>query len=83
MALANELAEAGFDPVSVRTTARVHLEMLDDGPAITRIELDCQARVDGIDQERFREFAEGAKAGCPVSKALSATEIGLSARLLG
>lgn len=83
MALSHELAEAGFEPTSVRTTARVHLEMLDEGPSITKIELQCEARVDGIDDATFQEHAEGAKVGCPVSGALAGgPSIELSARLL-
>lgn len=82
MALSHELAEAGFEATSVRTTARVHLEMLDDGPSITKIELQCEARVDGIDDATFQEHAEGAKVGCPVSRALAGPSIELSARLL-
>lgn len=82
MAFAHELDQAGHTPESVETTARVHLEMGDEGPAITRIELRCQAEVPGIDEETFQEIARGAKAGCPVSKALSATPIALEAKLL-
>jgi len=81
MALSNELDQAGHTPESVRTTARVHLEMGDGGPAISRIELRCEAEVPGIDDPTFQEIAEGAKEGCPVSKALSATPIVLEARL--
>lgn len=83
MALSNLLDEAGFTPTSVRATARVHLEQDDEGPAITRIDLLCEADVPGIDEETFLEQAEAAKAGCPVSKALSATPISLEARLVG
>src|SRR5919197_5512421 len=49
MAFANILAEAGHDPQRVETTARVHLEPRDEGPAITRIELQTEAEVPGID----------------------------------
>lgn len=83
MAFSNELAKAGFTPVSVRTTARVHLDMLDEGPTITTVELDCRAQVEGIDEETFQEIAEGAKKGCPVSRALrGGPKVELNARLL-
>jgi lipoyl-dependent peroxiredoxin len=81
MALAGALGRAGHPPESVRTTARVHLQKGDAGFSITRIELSTRARVPGIDAEAFRETAEGAKTGCPVSRALGAVEITLDAQL--
>ena len=48
MAFANTLATAGHDPQSVETTARVHLEPAEEGPSITRIELQTEAEVPGI-----------------------------------
>ena len=81
MALSNMLAEAGQTPESVKTEARVHLEVGDDGPAISRIELVCEAIVPGIDKEEFSKHAEAAKKGCPVSKVLSGAQINLEATL--
>lgn len=82
MAFSNILAEAGFSPERVETTARVHLEMTEDGgPTITKIELHTEADVPGIDNETFQQHAEAAKAGCPVSKALAGPEITLHATL--
>jgi osmotically inducible protein OsmC len=69
MAFSNELAKAGFEPTSVNTTAEVHLTM-DDGPNISKIVLTCDAVVPEISDDKFQEIAEGAKKGCPVSKAL-------------
>ena len=43
--------------------------------------LTLEARVPGIDQAKFKEIAEQAKAGCPVSKALAGVEISLDAKL--
>jgi osmotically inducible protein OsmC len=83
MALSNILAEAGHEPESVNTTARVHLRMLDAGPTINQIDLVTEGRVPGIDQEQFAQFAGQAKEGCPVSRALAAVgEITLDAKLL-
>jgi osmotically inducible protein OsmC len=82
MAFAAALGRAGFEPGSVRTTADVHLVKTEAGFSIPRIDLQTEAEVPGIDQARFQEIAAGAKAGCPVSKALAGVEIGLSARLL-
>jgi lipoyl-dependent peroxiredoxin len=83
MALSNILAEAGHSPRSVRTTARVKLEMLEDGPTITQVALRTRGDVPGLDEDAFREHAEAAKKGCPVSKALKAVEITLDAALEG
>jgi len=55
--------------------------MTDSGPKITTIELDTEAEVPGIDEATFREQAEKTKTGCPVSKALTGTEIKLNAKL--
>jgi len=81
MAFAAQLAGAGHAPESVRTTARVHIEKGEQGFSITKIVLQTKARVPGIDEATFREKAEGAKTGCPVSKALKAVPIELDARL--
>ena len=81
MALSNELAEAGHNPQSVDARAKVTFEVTDSGPAITGIHLIAEADVPGISEDTFLEFAEGAKEGCPVSKALAGTEITLDAKL--
>jgi osmotically inducible protein OsmC len=83
MALSAGLSKAGHPPTRVHTVARVHLEKVGEGFGITRIELECEAEVPGIDAAAFQEQAEGAKKGCPVSKALAATEITLKAKLKG
>ena len=81
MALSAGLSTAGHPPTSVHTTAKVHLDRGAEGFAITRIELDTEAVVPGVDEAAFRQQAENAKKGCPVSKALAGTQISLSARL--
>ncbi len=82
MALSADLGRAGFTPRRVSTTARVHLERVGGGFKITRIELDSEADVPGIDPAQFQEIAAGTKTGCPVSQALAAVEITLNARLI-
>jgi len=59
----------------------VNLEMIGGGPKITSIELDTEAEVPGIDEANFKEIAEQTKKACPVSVALSGTEIILNAKL--
>jgi osmotically inducible protein OsmC len=82
MALSAGLGKAGFQPKRVHTTASVTIEKVGEAFAITRIDLDCEAEVPGIDNARFQEQANGAKEGCPVSKALKATPITLKAKLV-
>ena len=57
------------------------LGKVDEGFQITQIELTTEGDVPGIDEAAFLEAAEGAKANCPVSKALAAVEISLNASL--
>jgi osmotically inducible protein OsmC len=82
MALSAGLSRAGFPPTRVHTTAKVTVDRVEGGFAITRIDLDTEAQVPNIDNAKFQEEAEAAKKGCPVSKALAAVEnITLNARL--
>jgi osmotically inducible protein OsmC len=78
MQLANMLAENGTPPDSLNVTATVELV---PGTGITGSALMLEAKVPGIDQARFAELADQAKATCPVSKALAAIKITLDARL--
>jgi osmotically inducible protein OsmC len=82
MALSHQLAQAGHPPTRVKTTAKVNFEKQAEGFAITRIDLNTEAQVPGIDDAQFQKFAQGAKEGCPVSKALKATPINLTAKLV-
>ena len=82
MALSATIEKNGFKPKRVATTARVHLEKVGEGFSITRIELNSEAEVPGIDKTKFMEFAEGAKKGCPISKLLTGAQIELNAKLL-
>jgi osmotically inducible protein OsmC len=82
MFLSAQLTAAEYPPKSVKTTATVHLGRDDSGPLITLIELDVTAEVPGIDAEKFDEIAEKSKAGCPVSRALAATNIELKTTLI-
>ena len=81
MSLANLLSESGHPPADLRTTAKVRLEQLDTGFAITNIALDTVGEVPGVDADTFARLAQQAKDTCPVSRALAGTEITLEARL--
>jgi osmotically inducible protein OsmC len=82
MALSAMLERGGHVATRVHTTAKVSLEKVGEGFKITRIQLVTEAQVPGIDDAAFRETAEKAKTGCPVSQALSATPIELEAKLV-
>ena len=79
MALSHGLAQAGNPPDELKTSATVTFQ---PGQGITKIALTVEGSVPGVDAAGFQEAAEGAKANCPVSKALAAVpEITLSATL--
>lgn len=81
MALNATLEKEGNKPNSVRTEARVHFGKDGEGFAITRIDLQTEADIDGIEEAKFSEIAEQVKKECPVSKALTGTQITLDAKL--
>ena len=49
-------------------------------PTVTESHLDMTAKIPGIDQAKFTEIANGAKAGCPISRLLNA-KVSLDAKL--
>ena len=74
--LAAELSASGAQVLVIESGGR------DDAPTIAQIDLVTEGRVPGIDQQQFAGYAEQAKAGCPVSRALAAVgEITLDAKL--
>jgi lipoyl-dependent peroxiredoxin len=84
MALANILSGDGHVPNSIRTSARLQLRIVDGAPTITRVDLQTEGDVPGIDQAQFQTYADQAKAGCPVSRALAGIpEIEMEATLVG
>ncbi len=83
MSLASLLSEAGHPPADLSTTASVRLEQQEQGFAITQIAIKTVGDVPGVDAETFARLAEEAKATCPVSRALSGTQITIEATLAG
>jgi len=81
MALSFQLSGAGFEPDEIHTDALLRMEKEEAGWEIKGIKLVVEASVPGIDEAKFQELAGNAKAGCPVSKALSAIEITMDAKL--
>ena len=82
MALSFMLTDAGHPPTELRTSASVKVEKANPGFAIVGIHLEVEGRVPGVSAEKFQELAGMAKKGCPVSKALAAVEITLTATLV-
>jgi osmotically inducible protein OsmC len=81
MALSHGLAQAGNAPEKLETSAVVTFQ---PGEGITKGALSVRGTVPGLDEAGFREAAEAAKAGCPVSKALSGIpDVTLDASLAG
>ncbi|MCS7172892.1 MAG: OsmC family protein [Armatimonadetes bacterium] len=84
MALSARLSQRGAPPQEIRTKATLSLQTGEGGPRIRRIHLETEARVPGIDEATFRQAAEEAKEGCPVSTLLKPglEELTLDARLV-
>ena len=80
MAFSLMLGEAGLTADRMEATAEVTLDREGEGFAIKSSHLTLKAAIPGADDARFKEIAEKAKAGCPVSKLLKA-EITLDATL--
>src|SRR6202035_1596743 len=81
MALSAALSQKGHAPTSIHTKATVDFGPVAGGFAISRITLETEGQVPGIDSATFEQVAQAAKAECPVSKALAAVEINLVATL--
>ncbi|MEU0085251.1 OsmC family protein [Streptomyces sp. NPDC006274] len=78
MAFSHALAGAGTPPARLETKAEVTFQ---PGEGITGIHLTVVGEVPGMDEADFVKTAEVAKENCPVSQALKATKITLSASL--
>jgi osmotically inducible protein OsmC len=72
MALSLILGEAKLTATKMDTQAKVTLEQVEGGFAITAVHLTLKAKIPGTDQATFTELTNKAKAGCPVSKVLKA-----------
>jgi len=81
MALSFQLTGAGFPPSALHVEAVITMAQENNDWSMTGIVLTLDAVVPGIDDATFHEKAEAAKAGCPVSKALSSVPISLEATL--
>ena len=80
MQLSAFMAQAGFTATELSTKATVNFEQVDGTWTITGIHLDLAGRAPKIDDAKFQQLANDAKAKCPVSRVLKA-EITLAAKL--
>ena len=70
MALSAGLGKAGTPPERLDVSAEVTFDQVEGGWAVKSSALTVRGKVPGIDQSAFKQAAEGAKDGCPISKAL-------------
>ncbi|MBB1598875.1 OsmC family peroxiredoxin [Variovorax sp. UMC13] len=84
MAFAFALEAEGLAATTIDTRAAVRLAKDGAGFKIDRIALELDAAVPGLDEAKFQAIAAAAKAGCPLSKALTGVpEVTLKAVLKG
>jgi osmotically inducible protein OsmC len=81
MALANVLSKEGFKVNSIKTVDDVHLEKLEGGFTITKIVINTEGNVEGIDEATFLKHADATKEACPVSRALKIEKV-INAKLV-
>ena len=70
MACSNELAKAGTPPTRLDVTVAVTGDKLDTGWTVLAAAITVTGQAPGATEASFREAAEKAKDGCPISKAL-------------
>ena len=81
MSLSNQLGQAGGTNIRLDVRADVTLgaDKEAGGSRIRTVKLTVRGAADGVDEATFRKAADEAKVGCPVSKALTGTDIQLDA----
>jgi osmotically inducible protein OsmC len=70
MALSMILGDQGHPPQNISTKANLTLSKTESGFKVSKIHLQTEGRVSGIDEPTFRKAAETAKENCPISKLL-------------
>jgi osmotically inducible protein OsmC len=73
MAFSSELAKAGSTPEHLDVTAEVSFDRVNGQWTVVSSKLIVRGRVPGLDRERFRAIAAGAKDACPISRAIAGT----------
>ncbi len=83
MAFAGTLGRKGYQPQQIQTSATCVLTSIQGGFKITKMRLETQGKVEGLDQATFQQIAEEAEKACPVSNVLrGGAEIELHATLM-
>ncbi len=82
MFLSALLSGANLKPESIEVKATVQLDSDETGPIITKIDLDCKAKVPGVSEADFMKHTETAKKNCPISRLYKGTTINLNATLV-
>ena len=70
MAISNNLAKAGTPPTRISVSVEITADKTDGGWTVQKAHITVRGAVPGATQASFQEAAEGAKDGCPISKAL-------------
>ena len=82
MASSNNMAKAGFPPERVNVHVEISADKREAGWTVLSSHITLRAKVPGIDEATFRTAVEGAKDGCPISRAIKGNvEITLDAAL--
>src|SRR5262249_1115358 len=81
MALSLFMANEGLAPESIDTTCTVNFENVNGAWTVTASHLQTKVKSPNADPGKFRKAADGAKAGCPISRLLN-TQITLDATLV-
>jgi osmotically inducible protein OsmC len=81
MALSLFMANEGLTPESIETTCAVNFENVNGAWTVTESHLQTSVKSSNADPAKFQKAADGAKAGCPISRLLN-TKITLDARLV-
>jgi osmotically inducible protein OsmC len=71
MAFSSDLTKAGSKPDSLDVTSEIAFDRIDGKWTVVSSKLTVRGRVPGLDQAKFAEIAAGAKAGCPISRAIA------------
>ena len=71
MALSGGLARNNTPAEKLDVSATITFEKVESGWRVTKSALTLKGIVPGLDAARFKELAEAAKGGCPISSALA------------
>lgn len=81
MAVSASLGREGFTVNYVNTTAKVHLTKGEAGMEISQIELDVEASIDDIDDDKFQQVAQDTSKGCIIARAIAVSDVKVNATL--